>query len=199
MPATCHDDVLELSDYAWHRLEDRRRGLTDAEYLWEPVARCRTVRRGADGTFRSDGPAGPGDPATFTTLAWRLCHIADLLREDRNDPWLGRPALPPRERAGDPTTAAAALATIAESYACWRDILSGTTESSLAEPIGPLAGHYANATRRSFVLHVVDELIHHGAEAALLRDSPCRTPRSGRWRHVGARARQPWARSVNRE
>jgi hypothetical protein len=26
------------------------------------------------------------------------------------------------------------------------------------------------ATRRSFVLHMLDELIHHGAEAALMRD-----------------------------
>ncbi len=170
MVNSCRADVIELSDYAWQRLERRMTGLTDAEYLWEPAPDCRTVRRGADGTFRSDGPARPGDRVTFTTLAWRLCHIADLLRENRNGPWLGRPAPPPPEQPGDPATAAAALTAIAEAHACWRDILTGTTEDSLAEPIGPLAGHYANSTRRSFVLHVVDELIHHGAEAALLRD-----------------------------
>lgn len=35
---------------------------------------------------------------------------------------------------------------------------------------GKPAGRYGAASRRSFVLHVLDELIHHGAEAALLRD-----------------------------
>ncbi|GAA3431286.1 hypothetical protein [Kutzneria kofuensis] len=35
---------------------------------------------------------------------------------------------------------------------------------------GSRGGFYASDTRRSFVLHILDELIHHGAEAALLRD-----------------------------
>jgi len=33
-----------------------------------------------------------------------------------------------------------------------------------------VAGYFAGATVRSFVLHIADELIHHTAEAALLRD-----------------------------
>lgn len=170
MADTCRADLVELSDYAWHRLERRLAGLTDAEYRWTPVPVCRTVRARPDGTFRSDGPARHGDPAVFTTLAWRLCHIADFLREDRNGPWLGRPAPPPRATPGDPGTAADALAALDTAYACWREILDGITESSLAAPIGALAGHYGTSSRRSFVLHVLDELIHHGAEVALLRD-----------------------------
>jgi uncharacterized damage-inducible protein DinB len=145
MPDTCREDLIELSDYAWRRLGERMAGLTDAEYRWEPV---------------------PG----FTTLAWRLCHIADLLREHRNGPWLGRPAPPARGSEGDPPTARAALSALTEAHDSWRTILTATTEQSLAEPMGPVAGHYADATRRSFVLHILDELIHHGAEAALLRD-----------------------------
>ena len=35
---------------------------------------------------------------------------------------------------------------------------------------GEAAGYFAGATGRSFVLHIADELIHHTAEAALLRD-----------------------------
>jgi hypothetical protein len=170
MSRSDRDDLIELSDYAWQRLRRRMAGLTDTEYLWEPVPNCRTVRRRADGTFRSDGPAKPGDPNTFTTLAWRLCHIANLLREDRNGPWLGQPPPPPRERPGDPGTAADALADLDAAYACWHTILTATTEESLAQEIGPSAGQHRDATRRSFVLHILDELIHHGAEAALLRD-----------------------------
>ena len=37
-------------------------------------------------------------------------------------------------------------------------------------PLGEMAGYFADATGRSFVLHIADELIHHTAEAALLRD-----------------------------
>jgi len=43
-------------------------------------------------------------------------------------------------------------------------------DRGLAEPVGDLAGHYGDASRNSFALHILDELIHHGAGVALLRD-----------------------------
>jgi hypothetical protein len=168
--ASTRDDLIELSQYSWQRLWDRMAGLTDEEYFWEPVADCLTVRRTADGTFRSDGPQRPGEPSRFATLAWRLSHIADFLREERNGPWLGQPVPEVSGRDGDPGSAAHALAALQISYDAWREVLDGTTEQSLAAPIGEPAGSYGTASRRSFVLHVLDELIHHGAEAALLRD-----------------------------
>jgi hypothetical protein len=113
----------------------------------------------------------------FTTLAWRLSHIADFLREERNGPWLGQPVPDLPARDGDPGSAAEVLAALETSYGAWRTVLEGTTDESLAAPIGKLAGHYGGATRRSFALHVLDELIHHGAEAALPRSLPrCLTP-----------------------
>jgi uncharacterized damage-inducible protein DinB len=162
------DDLMELSNFVWQRFRRRMDGLTDAEYFWEPVPDCRTVRRAPDGTYRSDGPAARGDTRLFTTLAWRLCHIADVLGEDRNGPWLGQP--PPPPRSGDPGSAAAALAQLDQAYTYWYKLLAGTTDESLTEHIGPVGGLYEESTRRSFVLHILDELIHHGAEAALLRD-----------------------------
>jgi hypothetical protein len=50
------------------------------------------------------------------------------------------------------------------------ELLGQTTQESLGEPIGPVGGQYGAATRRAFALHIVDELVHHTAEAALLRD-----------------------------
>jgi hypothetical protein len=38
------------------------------------------------------------------------------------------------------------------------------------EKLGPIARGYADSTRMAFILHIIDELIHHGAEVALLRD-----------------------------
>jgi hypothetical protein len=36
--------------------------------------------------------------------------------------------------------------------------------------MGAIAGPYADADRVAFVVHIMDELIHHAAEVALLRD-----------------------------
>jgi hypothetical protein len=170
------EDLIELSSYVWQRFRRRMDGLTDAEYFWEPVPNCRTVRRRHDGTFRSDGPAAPGETNLFTTLAWRLCHIADLLAEDRNAPWLGQDPLPGND-GGDAGSAAEVLGRLDQAYAHWHKLLIGVTEESLAEHIGRVGGLYEESTRRSFVLHILDELIHHGAEAALLRDLYAATPR----------------------
>jgi uncharacterized damage-inducible protein DinB len=145
--ATSRDDLIDLSDYAWQRLRTRLTGLSDAEYRWEPV---------------------PNRP-TVTPLTWRLGHIVDFLTEARNAIWLGLPATE-SERDGDLATAAQVLDALEAAYAQWRALLDASTEESLAAPIGKPAGRYGGATRRSFVLHVLDELIHHGAETALLRD-----------------------------
>jgi hypothetical protein len=96
-----------------------------------------------------------------TTMAWRVEHIVSFLTERRNGPWLGRPV--PR-----PATGATPQERLESAYASWRETLAGTDDASLAAPIG--RGPYAESTRRSFVLHVLDELIHHAAEVALLRD-----------------------------
>lgn len=138
------DDILELFDYCWQRFRTRMTGLTDDEWRWQPTADDRV------------------------TLRWRLAHLAELLREERNHRWLGVPAA--EEPAAEVVDAATALAAVEAAYAQWRGHLVSTTEESLSAPIGKTAGRYGDATRRSFALHIVDELIHHTAEAALLRD-----------------------------
>jgi hypothetical protein len=51
----------------------------------------------------------------------------------------------------------------------WRR-MDGLDDEALDTPLAEAAGYFAGATGRSFVLHIADELIHHTAEAALLRD-----------------------------
>ncbi|MEV4320166.1 DinB family protein [Actinocrispum sp. NPDC049592] len=139
--ATSRDDLLDLSDFAYTRLRDRMAGLTDREYHWAPAA-------------------------GFTTLVWRLGHIIEFLRAERIGSWLGQDPLPAVEVS--PSTALEVLAALEQAYQTWRGVLAATTEESLAEPIG--FGPYGQSTRRAFALHILDELIHHGAEAALMRD-----------------------------
>ncbi|TDQ00147.1 DinB family protein [Labedaea rhizosphaerae] len=134
------EDLLEFSDYAWNRLRERVDGMTDDEYFWEPGV---------------------------TTMVWRITHVRDMLAEERNFTWLGVP-VPADRPTGSPTSAADALAELAEAYALWRKALADTGD--LSAPIGRIAGPFGDSTRRAFVHHILDELIHHGAEIALLRD-----------------------------
>ena len=44
------------------------------------------------------------------------------------------------------------------------------TDDELGAPMGPAAGGFSDGTLEGLVLHVADELIHHGAEVGVVRD-----------------------------
>lgn len=94
--------------------------------------------------------------------------MTDLLAQERNWTWLGVTAPIDAPRA-DPDGAAGAMAAADDAYTRWRAVVS-RDDLDLSTAIGAPAGDYGGATRRSYVLHVIDELAHHCAEAALLRD-----------------------------
>jgi hypothetical protein len=169
-------ELRTLSDYAWERFRRRIDGMTDDEYLWEPVAGCLTVRRGDDGVWRADNDAQPQfpqpEPPPFTTIAWRACHIAAMLGAERNATWLGLTAPPVPFDPGPPHpgNATDVLEHLDRAYASWSAILDALTDEQLAQPIGAVGGRYGDDTRAAFVLHELDELIHHTAEISVLRD-----------------------------
>jgi hypothetical protein len=161
------DELIELDRHVWQRTADRLAGLDDAEWGWEPAPGCWSVRRGADGRWLVDGGDQP-DPAPLTTLSWRLVHLADCYGSDRN-PWWLRVEVSPLEVAV-PTGADDALRLLDESHARWSAVLSALDDDALAQPLGRRAGFLARSTRAAFVLHQLDEVIHHGAELGVLRD-----------------------------
>jgi hypothetical protein len=138
-------DLAELGRYAYGRLRDRLEGLTDAELAWKPAP-------------------------DVTGLGWRLQHIAALLTDERNARWLGVSGVPGQPPPAESRTAAEVLARVDDAFRCWSEVLDAVPEESLDTAVGPVGGPYADSTRRAFVLHVLDELIHHGAEVALVRD-----------------------------
>ena len=173
-----HSLVWQL-DWHWtNQLRPRFDGLTDEEYLWEPVDECWSVRpRGS-----SDAPvqAGTGDwtidfafpepePAPVTTIAWRMGHVVVGVLGARVHSHFGGPPVDYEtwEYAG---TAGAALAQLDEQYAAWIEGVRGLGEDPLAEPCGDAAGPWGHLPMRDLVLHINREVIHHGAEIALLRD-----------------------------
>ncbi len=168
-------ELVDVSDHVWQRLRARLDGLTDEEYFWEPAPGCWTVRQRGDGTWRWDGALPRPEPEPFTTLAWRLWHVIDMYGEDRAPRWLD---LPPQ---GDPigldgpwseppSTATDALALLEQAHDRWDAHLALTDDDRLSQLVGPVGGGYADRTRAAYVLHMLDEFIHHGAEISLLRD-----------------------------
>jgi hypothetical protein len=161
------DELTELDRHVWQRTTDRLAGLDDAEWAWEPAPGCWSIRPGPDG-WTVDGTGEAPDPPPLTTLSWRLFHLVDCYGSDRNPHWL-RVEVPPLDVAV-PTGAAEALRLLERAHERWRAVLAGLDDEALARPLGRRAGFLARSTRAAFVLHQLDEVIHHGAEVALLRD-----------------------------
>lgn len=196
--------LLEQYDWATERLLSRLAGptsnsgddddvevpaLTDAEHLWEPVEACWSVRRRADGPGpgavkligagewgRDAAPRSPWPPP-FTTIAWRLDHLTETL--------LGRASHLGGDHAFDRTTwesrpdAAGAVERLREATADWRRALL-TVDGSDYDRTGLSSYPYGSDPEETFLPMVWwqnQEVLHHGAEIALLRDLHVHRPR----------------------
>jgi DinB family protein len=155
-------------DDAWQRLWARIAGLGTDEYRWEPVPGCWTVRSD-DGRWLADGSDTDPDPAPVTTIAWRLWHIGSDCLASYVSRSLGDWPLPVRghEWFGEADSALPVLQTAFETF---RSRIEALGEDGLWQPLGPQWGPYAESTWADLVVHALDELAHHGAEVALLRD-----------------------------
>lgn len=155
-------------EFHWQvHLRPRLDGLTDEEYFWEPAPGCWSVRI-VDGRWRPDGGLPP-DPPPLTTIAWRLCHIGDVLGARASYHFGDRSW---RSDTLDwPGTAADAIAFLERCWAAWKAGVEALSPEDLERksegPPGTLDARFPLA---SVILHVNREVMHHGAEVACLRD-----------------------------
>ncbi len=148
----------------------RLEGLTDEEYFREPVPDSWNVRPTDAGTFRVEWPSPEPDPPPFTTIAWRMCHIGDLLAERANHHF-GDRSYPSFEEIKWPGTARDAVRFVTDGYAHWTEGLGRLSDEDLEEEReGPPNTLDAQFPFAEVILHVNREVIHHGAEVATLRD-----------------------------
>lgn len=153
-------------DEAWGTLRSRLEGLTDEEMFWEPVSGCWTVRFGEDGRWSVDYADPAPDPPLFTTIAWRLVHVAacKIMYHEH--------AFGPGHLTWDeldiPHTATGAIAWLEEGHARLRAALHGLSDADL-EKMRPTKWGELWPTWRIFWAMVSHDL-HHGAEIGCLRD-----------------------------
>jgi hypothetical protein len=164
-----NDMTTQLADQLdWHwtqQLRPRLDGLTDDEYFFEPAPGCWTVHR--DGGVDYEYP--PPDPAPLTTIAWRMAHVIVGVLAARTHSHFGGP---PADYQTWPfaTDAETALGQLDDAYRSWMTGVRELTDAALATPCGPAEGPWAAAPMSTLILHINREVIHHGAEIALLRD-----------------------------
>jgi hypothetical protein len=164
--------LITAFDHIWARLTGRLNGLTDDEYFWEPVTGCWSLRQGDDGQWHLDGGGGGGpapDPAPVTTIAWRLGHLGGMALGGFANRRFGDAKLTVSQIAFPPS-ASAVPGFLNEHYQAWRAGLTMLAPTELSAPLGPAWGPYAASSTVDLALHVLDEVIHHGAEVGLLRD-----------------------------
>ena len=171
--------LQEQFDFALDRLTTRLVGITDAEFRWEPVPACWSVRRREEiattrgfgaGEWQLEFENDPGDPPPFTTLAWRLAHLTSGLAL-RADYTVGTNSMT-YDSYVMPHTAEVGLRSLTEAGAAWRSTMDGISDSDL-DQIGRSSFPWGLDPQLPYVSiawWVNQELLHHGAEIALLRD-----------------------------
>src|SRR5688500_4798075 len=143
--------LVDQLDWHWRgQLRPRLEGLTDDEYLWEPVTGCWSVRpRGAStapitagsGDFTIDFALPEPDPPPLTTIAWRLGHIIVGVLAARVGSHFGGPAVDYQSFAYA-GTAAEALRQLDDAYGAWLGGVGSLGAEGLARPCGPAEGQY---------------------------------------------------------
>lgn len=168
-PQTRRQLLLGHLDYTWDEMRPRLEGLSDAEYLWEPVRGCWTIHESADGYWTTDWSYPPPHPLPFTTVAWRLAHMS-LLCHIRANHFFGDASAGP-DTTPIPPTASDALGFLDTCYMDYRHGVTLWTEEMLdqrpdASPPGTIDSEFPRAMN---IQHITLELTAHGAEVALLR------------------------------
>lgn len=152
-------------DEVYERLVRRLDGLTDQEYLWQPVPDSRTIRCDEQGAWRADYEFNP-DPPPFTTIAWRLVHIADCKVIYHEWAFGARRLTFPDLEA--PATAAGAVDRLREGQALLRADLASLDDDGLDGPVRTNWGEQWPAWRIFWTM--IDHDAAHGAEVGCLRD-----------------------------
>jgi uncharacterized damage-inducible protein DinB len=153
-------------DEVWARFRGCLEGLEDDEFFWEPVPACWTIHQAEDGRWWVDYETPDPEPPPFTTIAWRLVHVASC-KVMYYDHAFGEGKLT-WDDLSFPGTATGAIAWLEEGHARLRAVLDTLTNADLDVPRATNWGEQWPTWRILWAM--IDHDGHHGAEIGVLRD-----------------------------
>jgi hypothetical protein len=160
--------LLDQFDSSCEIGRERLEGLTDEEHLWEPAPGAWSIRPDASGTWAMEVVRPAPDPPPLTTIAWRLAH----LHEGFAARWEWTFGAYRDPVVGLSPSASAAVDALWAVLARWRDSVAALTNEQM-DTVG--FGRFPHGLDPTLPFIAIvwwtnRELIHHLAEAALLRD-----------------------------
>jgi hypothetical protein len=158
---------------------ERLAGMGDEEFRWEPVPDAWSIRRRGESTAGKPYGAGEwlidfgraADPAPVTTIAWRVGHLVSMF-DDRWEWTFGSRSIAPEVNTTFSPYAEEMLGQLWAGADRWAGGIAALTDEQL-DTVGFGQFPYGLDPRLpiiSIVWWMNRELIHHAAEAALLRD-----------------------------
>ena len=159
--------IREQLQEAYEGIRERVDGLTDDEFFWEPVPASWTVRPRDDGRWAVDYPEPPHpDPAPFTTIGWRLVHVAEC--KVMYHEYAFGPAKLTFPEIDSAHTAAAAIAQLEAGHTMLVRDLAAIGEGGLEDMVLTNWGERWPARKVFWTMINHDQ--HHGGEIGVLRD-----------------------------
>jgi len=160
--------ALDLLDYPWEQLTGRLEGLTDDEYGWQPDPDGWTVVAEGQERWRAQIERPSPEPAPVTSIAWRMWHIGEDCFEYYSGRAFGSTGLDLVE--GDWVGSCdEAIDALAKCFDNFRAGIAGLGDR-LLDKLGPEWGPFEHHSFFDLAVHAQRELVHHGAEIAVLRD-----------------------------
>ena len=153
-------------DEAWSMLCNWVDGLIDREIFWEPVPSCWTVHTNEKGIWVVDYEIPPSDPPPFTTIAWKLDHLASCKRM-YHDYAFGEGTLQ-CEDIPVAHSAAEAITQLGEAQTKLRARLDFLNDDQLDEMSQTNWGEMWPTWKIFWTM--ISHDLHHGAEIGCLRD-----------------------------
>ena len=151
---------------AFEELGERLGALTDDEFFWEPVPGCWKVFRDEAGRWTYDYDEPDPVPSPFTTIGWRLVHIA-LCKVIYHE-WAFWPRRTHFTNIENPRNAETAIQMLESGHHLLTEDLEGLDDEALERPVLTNWGEMWPAWRIFNVM--IDHDRHHGAEIGVLRD-----------------------------
>ena len=156
--------LLNQMDDVYESLWNQLHGLSDREYLWQPIGNCWTVRDQA-GQWVTDFEEPDPEPPPFTTIGRRLVHVGDWKHVYHD--WAFGPRTLTFPDLEAPSHASGALARLEQGHT----LLRGSGNPGRCGD-GPARSDELGDSWRAWRIFwtMIDHDAHHGGEIGCLRD-----------------------------